>query len=86
MADRRVTRPSKDDDGDITALCGTWGSDKVAKADAIRHIENKVHRYYVQDDRGRQADVNVVSGVSGKYLRTDPNSACSDNLDSLPDC
>ncbi|MEX2547285.1 MAG: DUF3892 domain-containing protein [Chloroflexota bacterium] len=84
MADRRVTKTGKDTDGDITSLCGTWGS--TAKATAISDIEKGTNTYFVQDARSRRADVHVVNGTTGKYLRTDPNSACSDNLDSLPDC
>jgi len=85
MAVRRVTRSGKDDDGDIIRLCGpAWGS--ASKQQAISDIDYKVHSYYVEDARGRRADVHVVNGPTGKYLRTDPNSTCSDNLDSLPDC
>lgn len=84
MSDRRVTRTGKDKDGDITSLCGSWGS--ATKAAAISDIEKATHSYYVQDARYRRADVHVVNGATGKYLRTDPNSACSDNLDTLPDC
>ena len=84
MANRRVTKTGKDSDGDITAVCGAWG--RTASADAISDIENDDHSYYVQDGRGRTADVHVVNRATGKYLRTDPNSDCSDNLDNLPDC
>lgn len=84
MANRRVTKTGKDRDGDITRLCGTWGT--AAKHQAISHIENHTHRYYVQDNLGRRADVHVVAGPTGKYLRTDPNSNSSDNLDNLPNC
>lgn len=84
MARRRVTRTGKDRDGDITKLCGpTWSA---SKSQAIRHIERGINSYYVQDRYGRTADVHVVKGSTGKYLRTDPNSNCSDNLDNLPDC
>ena len=84
MVPRRVTRTGKDSDGDITALCGHWG--KVSKSVAIREIESNRRSYYVQDQRGRRALVIVVNGPTGKYLRTDPNSSCSDNLDNLPNC
>lgn len=84
MAERRVTRTAKDFYRDITALCGWWG--RASKAEAIKDIEYGLHTYYVQDDFGRRADVHVVRGPTGKYLRTDPNSSCSDNLDNLPDC
>lgn len=84
MADRRVTSTGKDSDGDITSLCGSWGS--ATKAAAIREIDAGTNTYYVKDGFGRRADVEVVNGTTGKYLRTDPNSSCSDNLDNLPDC
>ena len=84
MANRRVTRTGKDYDGDITALCGEWG--RASKREAIRDIEYGWHYYYVQDFYGRRAKVLVVTGPTGKYLRTDPNSLCSDNLDNLPNC
>ncbi len=84
MADRRVKRTGKDSDGDITSLCGDWGT--ASKATAISDIEGRVNSYYVQDSYFRRADVHVVNGATGKYLRTDPNAACSDNLDTLPDC
>ena len=84
MADRRVVSTGKDNFRDITALCGTWGH--ASKAAAIGEIENRWHTYFVQDGYGRRADVRVVKGVTGKYLRTDPNSSCSDNLDNLPNC
>ena len=81
----RVLRTGKDSDGDITKLCGAWGS--TSKALAIKEIEEGKYSYYVQDAQGRTADVHVVNDTTkGKYLRTDPNSACSDNLDNLPDC
>ena len=83
MADRQVTSTGKLF-GDITALCGWWG--RTGKAVAIREIESGLHTYYVQDLYGRRANVHVVNGPSGKYLRTDPNSSCSDNLDNLPNC
>jgi hypothetical protein len=84
MADRRVTCTGKESNGNITSLGGAWGS--VTTATAIREIELGLNTYYVQDSLGRRADVHVVNGAYGKFLRTDPNSTCSDNLDSLPDC
>ena len=39
--------------------------------------------YYMPDSYGHRANVLVVNGRTGKYLRTDPNASCSDNL---PDC
>ena len=87
MSSRRVTKTGKDTDGDITHLCnpGQIWSPK-SKSSAITEIEKGTNSYYVQDAYGRKADVHVVNGTTGKYLRTDPNSNCSDNLDNLPDC
>lgn len=84
MAYRHVTGTGKDYFGDITSLCGGWG--KTNKPVAILDIESRLHSYYVQDYLGRRADVHVVNGQTGKYLRTDPNASCSDNLSSLPSC
>lgn len=86
MADRRVTKTGKDSQGDITKLCGSGSWSPISKAAAISHIEHKTHTYYVQDSLHRRADVHVVDGPTGKSLRTDPNSSCADNLDSLPNC
>lgn len=71
-------------DYDITSLCGyRWSR---GKAGAIRDIESGSESFYVQDNAGNTADIHVVDGTTGKYLRTDPNSSCADNLDSPPDC
>ena len=78
-----MTETGKEADGDITAMGGPWGT--ASKAEAIRAINNGWIRYYVQDHQGQQASVEVVAAPTGTYLRTDPNAACDDNLDSLPD-
>lgn len=47
MADRRVRRTGKDDDGDITSLCNSgesWSPRK--KADAISDIKNGTRQTY----------------------------------------
>ena len=84
MADRQVTGTGKDADGDITSLCGAWGS--VTKATAIAEIDSGTHRYFVAVPGGGQVDVYVVDGPTGRYLRTDPDGRIPDNLDDLPDC
>jgi hypothetical protein len=84
MADRRVTSTGKDNSGDITSLCGSWGSQ--SKASAIIDIESGTHRYYTHASNGAEADVEVVNGATGKYLRTDPDKTTADNLGDLPDC
>ena len=84
MAQRQVTRTDKDSDGDITRLCGSWGT--ATKSEAIRHIESRSHAYYVQQPGTRRVDVHVVDGPDGQYLRTDADPASQNNLDNLPDC
>lgn len=84
MAERRVTGTGKSSSGEITSLCGTWGTQ--TKSGAITDIENGTHRYYTHAANGTQADVIVVDGASGKYLRTDPDKTTADNLADLPDC
>lgn len=80
---RRVTRTGKDGDGDITRLCGEWGS--VSKDRAIVEIEAFPGSYFVQNHFGK-SDVVVYKVGYKKHLRTDPNGSCSDNLSSLPNC
>ena len=84
MADRQVTGTGKDDWGDITALCGSWGHTR--KETAISEIESGIHTYYVQDRYGGRVNVHVMNRATGKHLRTNRNSYGSDNLDNLPDC
>ena len=86
MADRQVTQSRKDQDGDILALCnpGQVWSPK-SKEDAIHDIVNRVHSYYVFDDTER-VNILVVSGSTGKYLRTEKDATKGNNLDELPDC
>lgn len=87
MADREVTRTRKDSDGDILALCNpgeSWSPRE--KWDAIRDIENHIHRYFVPWPGGSRTEIHVVSGSSGKYLRTDRDQTSRNNLDDLADC
>ncbi len=85
MAYRQVTRSGKNSDGDITRLCGP-GYGSVTKADAISHIENRVHTYYTRDGASR-ADVRVVRHPRyGKYLTTRDDQSLRNNLDNLPNC
>ena len=84
MADRRVTRSRRDTHGDVTCLCGRWG--EVSKAEAIDEIERGIHRYYVQHPGTEPADVVVVRGLAGSYLRTTAHSgSTTNNLLNLPD-
>lgn len=85
MAKRSVTRSGKDEDGDITSLCGSGTWSPVSKSQAIKDIESNINSYFVH---GR-TEILVVKNASvsgGKYLRTAPNNEHNDNLDELPDC
>lgn len=88
MADRKVIKSRKDNDGDITALCNAnYSWSPRLKADAINDIENNIHTYYVQQPGTSRSDIQVVNDrVKGKYLRTDPDGEADNNLDNLPDC
>lgn len=87
MADRQVTHSRKDTDGDITALCNPGESwSPRSKPDAIYDIESRLHTYFVRSPGTTRADVHVVNGPTGKYLRTDADAASGNNLDNLPDC
>lgn len=81
---KQVTRSGKDRDGDITALCGSFG--RASKAQAIADIRQDPKAYYVQVSGVGAVDIRVVNGASGPYLRTDPDKTSRNNLDDLPDC
>jgi Protein of unknown function (DUF3892) len=82
MAVRHVTSTGKATDGDITKLCGSFGS--ISKQDAISDIEDHNHVYKSGDSRIEVVHDSTVSG--GKYLRTRPGGGTANNLESLPDC
>ncbi|WP_437686501.1 DUF3892 domain-containing protein [Sorangium sp. So ce176] len=87
MAERQVTRTGKNTNGDITRLCnhGEHWSPRT-KSEAIRDIDSGVHTYFVSWPDGRRTEVRVVSGPTGRYLRTDRDSTTRNNLADLPDC
>lgn len=87
MADRRVRKTGKDENGNITSLCNdgqAWSPRKAA--DAIHDIENKIHRYFV-DEAGYETTVEVITRQDGtKFLRTNADPESKNNLAKLPDC
>ncbi len=87
MTDRQVTKTRKDEEGDILALCNdaTFWSPRD-KEDAIIDIESRLYRYFVTWPDGKETDIHVVEGPTGKYLRTDRDDTSKNNLDELPDC
>ena len=86
MSRRGVTHSRKDQDGDITALCNpgaVWSP--MPKAGLIADIQWGKHQYFVGDG-SQEIDIHVIDGPTGKYLRTDPDTTTTNNLDDLPDC
>lgn len=86
MADRRVTVTRKDNDGYIIALGNpseTW-SPRLESA-VVYDIVTKTNTYYIMVD-GKRIDINVVNGLTGTYIRTDPDRTVRNILDELPDC
>ena len=68
----------------ITHLGGvTWG--KKTRQQVILDIEGKANSYYTLVD-GKRAEVGVVNGANGKYVRTHADGQWNDNLLALPDC
>lgn len=88
MARRRVIRTSKDDDGDILALCWRDSDGKVThtdKASAIAHIRGGTHSYHVAE-QAPSVDVKVRTRNGTPYLTTEADATSKNNLDNLPDC
>ncbi len=84
---KEVTATGKDADGDITKLCGPWGS--VTKMAAIAEIEAARDGGLAAPYHSAGAAVIVVedaTATDGKYLRTAPTPDEANNLDNLPDC
>ena len=88
MADAQITCITKqpthlDPHHGITHLGGSgwrWPKDQV-----IESIRAKTNTFYTMAN-GQRAEVGVVDGPSGPYLRTHANGKWTDNLLSLPEC
>lgn len=83
MAERRVEGIRKDDNGNIDAICGSWGLSSVP--DAVREIESGTHSYYVEE-AGVRTPVEVASGDEGERLRTIEDPASDNHLQNLAGC
>ena len=79
--DRLVTRTRKED-GRVVAVGGDWG--ERTSPVAVIDIQNAQHTYYVMVD-GERRDVTVVRGEDRRHLRTNPDLAGPDVLETLPD-
>lgn len=67
----------------ITHLGGdNW---KWTKDQVINSIESRTNSFYTYVD-WKRADVGVVNGPNGKYLRTYADGKYNDNLLALPEC
>jgi hypothetical protein len=87
MADVRVTcinkQPRNDPHEGITHLGGaTW---RWTRQEVINSIEAKTNRFFTLVG-GNRAEVGVVNGANGKYLRTYADGKWNDNLLALPEC
>jgi hypothetical protein len=87
MADAQVTcitKPNRNSTHEaITHLGGAnW---RWTAQDVIASIEAKTNTFYTLVG-GKRADVGVVNGAHGKYLRTHADNQWNDNLLALAEC
>lgn len=87
MADVQVAcinkQPRNDPHEGITHLGGAgW---KWPRSEVIRSIESGTNTFYTMVN-GKRADVGVVDGPNGKYVRTYADGYYNDNLLALPEC
>jgi hypothetical protein len=87
MADVQVTCINKPDRNSaheaITHLGGTnW---RWTRADVISSIEARTNTFYTNVN-GKRADVGVVKGETGKYVRTYADGYYNNDLLALAEC
>ncbi len=87
MADVQVKcinkQPRNDTHEGITHLGGAgW---KWTRAEVIRSIEGRTNTFFTRVN-GKRADVAVVDGPNGKYVRTHADGYYNDNLLALVEC
>ena len=87
MADSQVTcinkQPRSNTHEGITHLGGSgW---KWTRQQVVDSIEGKTNTFYTMVG-GKRADVGVVNGANGKYVRTFADGVWNDNLLALPEC
>lgn len=87
MADVQVTcinkQPRDNTHEGITHLGGSgW---RWTRQQVIESIEAKTNTFYTKVG-GNRANVGVVNGANGKYLRTYADGKWNDNLLALPEC
>jgi hypothetical protein len=87
MSDVQVTcinkQPRDNTHEGITHLGGaTW---RWTRKEVIDSIEAKSNTFYTKVD-GKRADIGVVDGPNGKYVRTHADGKWNDNLLALAEC
>lgn len=87
MADARVTCINKKDRNSsyegITYLGGMdWKWTRKQVIDSIREKSNTFYTF----ENGKRADIGIVEGPTGPYLRTYADGQWNDNLLALPEC
>jgi len=90
MADVQITcinkTPRDNTHEGITHLGGSGGGGwKWTRARVIASIEAKENTFYTMVG-GKRAEVGVVDGKNGKYVRTYADGVWNDNLLALPEC
>lgn len=87
MADLQVTcinkQPRQNPHEGITHLGGaSWWATRQQVVDAINARTNTYYTFV----SGKRANVGVVNGPDGSYLRTYADGQWNDNLLALPEC
>lgn len=87
MADAQVTcitKPNRNSSHEgITHLGGaTW---KWTRQQVVDSINARTNTFYTMVN-GKRADVGVVNGANGQYVRTHADGVWNDNLLALPEC
>ncbi|MET4038334.1 DUF3892 domain-containing protein [Bradyrhizobium sp. RT6a] len=88
MADAQVTCISKQprDNNPHEGITHLGGSNwKWPRSEVIRSIESGSNTFFAMVD-GRRADIGVVDGPNGKYVRTHADGDYNDNLLALREC
>jgi hypothetical protein len=90
MADVQVTcinkQPRNNPHEGITHLGGTGGQGwKWTRQQVIDSINARTNTFYTLVN-GKRANVAVVNGPNGDYVRTHADGVWNDNLLALPEC
>ena len=88
MSDLQVTcvnkQPRNDPHEGITHLGGTTWTKKT-RQEVVNEINAKTNTFFTMVN-GKRAEVGVVNGPNGAYVRTYADGVWTDNLLALPEC